>query len=234
MAAPSVNTPEKMTGRSALPSRAGNGLSDRDVYLFREGTHGRLYRAFGCQLGERAGQAGATFAVWAPNAASVSVVGDFNVWDGRTNPLAPRADGSGIWEGFVPGVTRGQAYKYRIASAREGYTVDKADPFALCTESPPATASRVWTLEYEWGDAEWMEGRRSRNALDAAISIYEVHLGSWRRGDEGRLPTYRDIALPLTARGATRPRVTSRRRRGTARRRTSCTWSTSCTATTSG
>ena len=182
--------------RAALAKR-DNALSDHDVYLFREGTHARLYRAFGCHLDEVAGQSGASFTVWAPNAERVSVIGEFNGWDAGQAALTVRQDGSGIWEGFVSGVTRGQAYKYRIASARTGQTMDKADPYAFFAEAPPATASRAWSLNYEWGDAEWMQSRREHNALGAPMSIYEVHLGSWRRGETNRLPTYRDIAQPL-------------------------------------
>jgi 1,4-alpha-glucan branching enzyme len=167
-------------------------LGDQDVYLFREGTHGRLYSVMGCQLG----RGGATFRVWAPNARRVSVIGAWNDWDAAADPLAPRADASGIWEGTVAAVTRGDAYKFRIVTGSGGET-DKADPFALYGEVPPLTASRAWTLEYDWEDEDWMGSRRARNALDAPISIYEVHLGSWRRGADGRLPTYREVAQPL-------------------------------------
>src|SRR5262249_15700385 len=110
-------------------------------------------------------------------------------------PLAPRADASGIWEGIVPAVTRGDAYKFRIVTAR-GEEMDKADPFALFGEVPPSTASRAWTLEYDWEDDAWMGSGGAPNALDAPISIYELHLGSWRR-DGNRLPTYEGIAQPL-------------------------------------
>ena len=111
--------------------------------------------------------------------------------------MTARSDSSGIWEAGIAGVRRGDAYKYRVVGADGRYVMDKADPFALCSEPPPLTASRAWTLDYEWGDAEWMATRRARNALDAPISIYEVHLGSWRRGEGNRLPTYREIAQPL-------------------------------------
>lgn len=168
-------------------------LGEQDVYLFREGTNSRLYRTLGCVLGERA----ASFGVWAPNASRVAVVGSFNGWDANANPLSPRADGSGIWEGSVPGVVRGDAYKFHVASADGRYEIDKADPFALYAEASPSTASRAWTLDYDWGDGAWMAERGARNALDAPMSIYEVHLGSWRRDQENRLPTYRDIAEPL-------------------------------------
>jgi 1,4-alpha-glucan branching enzyme len=167
-------------------------LGEQDVYLFREGTHGRLYTVMGCQLGADA----ATFRVWAPNAARVSVIGTWNRWDARACPLRMRADGCGIWEGTARGVSHGDAYKFRIVTA-SGREIDKADPFALYAEVPPSTASRAWTLDYEWDDEAWMARRRSHNALAAPISIYEVHVGSWRRDDDARLPTYREVAQPL-------------------------------------
>jgi len=180
-------------GKSA-EAKKGPPLTDHDVYLFREGTHGRLYNTMGCHLAAD----GARFRVWAPNATRVSVIGDFNHWDVGANALQPRAEGSGIWEAFVAGVAHGSAYKFRIVGAERGYEIDKADPFALCTEAPPLTASRAWSLDYEWNDRAWMTDRRQRNALDAPMSIYEMHLGSWRRSG-GRMPTYRDIAAPLAA-----------------------------------
>ena len=168
-------------------------LGEQDVYLFREGTHTRLYGMMGCLLGERA----AAFRVWAPNASRVAVIGAFNDWDANAHPLTPRPDGSGVWAGEVAGVGRGDPYKYRVVSSDGRYEVDKADPFAICTEVPPSTASRAWSLDYAWHDADWMATRGAHNALDAPVSIYEMHLGSWRRPEPGRLPTYRDIAVPL-------------------------------------
>ncbi len=168
-------------------------LGEKDVYLFREGTHTRLYETMGCVLRGT----GAAFRVWAPNASRVAVIGAFNGWDAAANPLAPSSDGSGVWEGEIAGVKRGDSYKYRVVSSNARYEVDKADPFALYSEVPPSTASRAWALDHAWQDATWMQDRKSRNALDAPISIYEVHLGSWRRRDTAELPTYRDIALPL-------------------------------------
>jgi 1,4-alpha-glucan branching enzyme len=147
----------------------------------------------GCCLGSD----GAAFRVWAPNASSVSVIGEWNGWDPSRDRLVVRSDSSGLWEGFVAGVQRGQAYKFRIVSHENGTELDKSDPFALYMEAPPSTASRAWTLDYEWGDDAWMRSRAPRNALDAPMSIYEVHLGSWRRDDPARLPTYREIAKPL-------------------------------------
>jgi len=167
----------------------------QDAYLFREGTHSRLYDLLGCHLLK---EGGARFAVWAPNAESVAVVGDWNHWSGDADPLTPSADGTGIWLGRAPHAAPGQAYKYRIRSRFGGYVVDKADPFAFCAELPPATASRVCELSYDWSDAEWMATRAARNALDAPMSVYEVHLGSWRRR-EGRFMGYREIAHELAA-----------------------------------
>src|SRR5690606_35777118 len=172
-------------------------LGEQDIYYFREGTHARLYRVLGAHPASVAGVAGVRFAVWAPNAEKVSVIGDFNGWNKDAHPMTSRHDSSGIWETFVPGVERGAAYKYHIVSRYGGYRVDKSDPFAFFFETPPRTASRFWTLEYDWGDAEWMAKRAAANALDAPWSIYEVHLGSWRRGHDGRWLGYREIAEPL-------------------------------------
>lgn len=181
-------------------------LTEHDVYLFREGTHVRAFEKLGAHPGVSPGaqdgrgtdarQEGTQFAVWAPNAASVSVVGDFNGWNPTTHPLRPREDSSGIWQGFVADVRPGALYKYHIVSRQGGYTVDKADPYAFCTEAPPRTASRVWDLSYEWGDGEWLERRARANALDAPWSIYEMHLGSWRRVPEehDRPLSYRELA----------------------------------------
>jgi len=166
-------------------------LSDNDIYLFREGTHTRLHQRLGCRLDA----AGACFAVWAPNARAVSVIGEFNGWDPGAHPLQPRWDSSGIWEGQVAGVAHGHEYKFRI-EPQQGPGFDKADPFAVCAQPPPLTASRAWSLDYEWNDDEWMATRGDRNALAAPLSIYEVHLGSWRRRD-GRFLGYRDAAHEL-------------------------------------
>ena len=169
-------------------------LTEHDIYLFREGTHGSLFDGFGCHL--HPGGAGASFAVWAPNAAKVSVIGDWNGWGTSDDALAPRWDGSGIWEGSIPAVRHGQAYKYRITSRWNDFSVEKADPLGFFSELPPATGSRVWSLDWEWRDGEWMASRGQRNGLAAPISIYEVHLGSWRRKD-GNLLNYRELAHEL-------------------------------------
>ncbi len=122
-------------------------LNKHDIYLFRQGTHARLYEKLGCHLIEKKRVAGAHFAVWAPNAARVSVIGDWNGWDPEAHPLAARSDGSGIWQGFVPGVVRGQGYKYHVVSNFGGYQAEKADPFAFSAELPPKSATRAWSLE---------------------------------------------------------------------------------------
>ena len=176
-------------------------LTEQDVYLLCEGTHGRLHEKLGAHACTLGGVDGTQFAVWAPNAQSVAVTGDFNNWNKSAHPLQPRQDGSGIWEGFVPGVAAGACYKYHIASRHQGYAVDKADPYAFCAEMPPRTGSRVCNLDYQWNDAEWMSKRRRANALDAPMSIYEVHLGSWRRVPEqdNRSLSYRELAPLLAA-----------------------------------
>ena len=180
-------------------------LTDQDIYLFREGTHFRAYEKLGAHPvaveaaagGE--GNAGTYFAVWAPNARRVAVVGDFNGWRPDADPLAPRPDDSGIWAGFIPGVKHGALYKYHIESHHRGYTVQKSDPYAFRCETPPRTASVVWDLSYHWGDADWMRTRARANALDAPMSVYEVHIGSWRRvpQEHNRPLTYRELAHQL-------------------------------------
>ena len=167
-------------------------LTADDLYLFAEGTHGQL----ASKLGAHVRPDGTWFAVWAPNAERVSVIGDFNGWDTGSAPLEPVAS-SGIWSGRIEGTHEGQTYKFHIRSRHDGYRVDKADPFAFRAETPPKTGSIVWDLTYGWGDTEWLATRAERNGLSAPMSIYEVHLGSWRRGpDEGWLG-YRDVAPQL-------------------------------------
>jgi 1,4-alpha-glucan branching enzyme len=169
-------------------------LSELDLYLFGEGTHARLFDKFGCHVRDET----AYFAVWAPNAASISVVGDWNGWDGQADPLRRRNDASGVWEGSSRKARVGDAYKYRLHSSQRGYRADKADPFAVCSEVAPATASRICNLDYAWSDEAWIAGRGAAIYDPSPMSIYELHLGSWRR-PEGRLPNYRDIAEPLGA-----------------------------------
>jgi 1,4-alpha-glucan branching enzyme len=172
-------------------------LTEDDLYLFNEGRHYQAYAKLGAHPHEADGLAGTYFATWAPNAHLVSVVGDFNGWQPGAHPLRPRGQ-SGIWEGFVPGVGKGQIYKFHVESRHHAYRADKADPYGFRHEMPPQTGSVVWDLDYQWGDREWMTTRRTRNSLDAPISIYEVHLGSWRRNvEEDRPLTYRELAEPL-------------------------------------
>ncbi len=171
-------------------------LTEQDIYLFREGTHAALHHRMGCHLLAAGEGGGAHFAVWAPNALAVSVVGDWNGWMKGVDAMQPRWDHSGIWELNVAAVHRGQAYKYAVTTS-EGVVVEKADPFAFHNEVPPLTASRAWSLEYTWEDNEWMRARHAKNAMDAPQAVYEVHLGSWRRDLADQLPTYRDIAQPL-------------------------------------
>jgi len=175
-------------------------LGAQDVYLFAEGSHLELYEKLGSHPGVVDGVAGVHFAVWAPNAASVAVMGDWNGWSKTAQELRPHAE-SGIWQGFLPGVREGAAYKYHVRSRLDGYAADKADPFAVYAEVPPRTGSCVWTLDHRWGDAAWMASRAKRNALDAPQAVYELHLGSWRRDPAApkRLLSYREIAPLLAA-----------------------------------
>ena len=177
-------------GSFAVPS-AGPDLSEVDVYLFNEGSHTRLYEKMGCQItGD-----GATFRVWAPNADYVSVVGDFNGWNPASHPLEVTGV-SGIWESFIAGVGDGVAYKYHIGVGA-GATVEKADPFGFWAEEAPKTASRVSALDFNWSDGSWMEARADASGHDRPMSIYEVHLGSWMRHDDGRPLSYRELAPEL-------------------------------------
>jgi 1,4-alpha-glucan branching enzyme len=173
-------------------------LTDDDLYLFNQGSHFRLYDKLGAHLMTVDGRVGTCFAVWAPNAEQVFVIGDFNAWDKSSHPLR-RLGQSGIWGGFIPGMEHGTIYKYYIMSRYKGYRVDKADPFAFCNEVPPKTGSIVANLEYTWGDREWMSIRHDRNASDAPMAIYEAHLGSWMRVPEEnfRPLTYREMAPKL-------------------------------------
>jgi len=173
-------------------------LSSDDLFLFNEGSHFNLYDKLGAHVLTSDGREGTCFAVWAPDAERVSVAGDFNGWNRDTHPLGARGQ-SGIWEGFIPGIGKGTLYKYHVRSRFHGYRADKADPYAVLNETPPKTASVVWDLDYTWRDEEWMNGRAAHNRLDAPMSIYEMHLGSWMRVPEegGRWMTYRELAPRL-------------------------------------
>lgn len=170
-------------------------LTDQDIYLFNEGTHYRLYDKLGSKVATVDGVAGTNFSVWAPNAKKVCVMGDFNSWDKFSHPLSPRGQ-SGIWEGFIPKIKKGDVYKYFIESNHNNHRAEKADPFAFYSEVPPKTASVVWDLEYQWGDHSWMKKRAKNNAAKGPTSIYEIHLGSWKRvpEKENRSLTYRELA----------------------------------------
>ncbi|MGH9646400.1 MAG: 1,4-alpha-glucan branching enzyme, partial [Bryobacteraceae bacterium] len=173
-------------------------LTPEDFYLFNEGSHYRIYEKLGAHLHDAAGVQGTVFSVWAPNAHHVSVIGSFNDWNPDSHPLRARGS-SGIWEGFIPGVTKGALYKFHIVSTQLGYESERADPIAILDEKPPLTASVVWDLNYTWNDAAYLEKRGGLNSTHAPISIYEVHLGSWMRiPEEGnRSLTYREIAPKL-------------------------------------
>jgi 1,4-alpha-glucan branching enzyme len=173
-------------------------FTDFDIDLFKAGKHYRLYEKLGAHLIELDGVKGVYFAVWAPTAHSVSVVGDFNFWTQGEHLLQVRWDSSGIWEGFIPNVEKGATYKYKIQSNNGGIVTEKADPFAFYCEKPPHTASVVWDLDYKWDDSKWMKNRQDHNALDKPYSVYEVHLGSWKRhGEDNRFLTYIEFAEDL-------------------------------------
>jgi 1,4-alpha-glucan branching enzyme len=175
-------------------------FTDDDRYMFNEGTHFRLYQKLGAHPTSIKNQAGTSFAVWAPDAKQVSVIGDFNQWNAKANQLSP-CGSSGVWAGFVPNVGQGAIYKYHIKAHSSDYSVDKADPFGFHQETPPKTGSIVWDISYDWGDQNWLEQRAQTNHRQEPISIYEVHLGSWMRvpEDNNRSLSYREIAPHLAA-----------------------------------
>jgi 1,4-alpha-glucan branching enzyme len=178
------------------PYRFPPTLSEFDLYLLGEGTHHKSYEKLGAHLTEVEGVPGVAFAVWAPNAQRVSVVGNFNNWNGRRHPMRVRG-GSGIWELFIPGLVEGEVYKYEIKGHND-YVGLKADPFAFFAELRPNTASVVRDIDnYTWRDQAWMDTRRERQSLKSPLAIYEVHLGSWRRGEGNRMLSYRELAEQL-------------------------------------
>jgi 1,4-alpha-glucan branching enzyme len=191
-------TKVERAAKASVETPPTSPIGDVDLHLFNEGTHVHLYDKLGAHLMELNGRQGTYFAVWAPDARSVSVIGEFNGWDKDRHPLRPR-DGSGIWEGFVPGVGQATTYKYHVSSSHGGYRVDKADPFAFHTETPPLTGSKVWPLDYTWSDDEWMRTRAGKNSLTGPMSIYEIHLGSWMRDPDApdRYLSYRELAPRL-------------------------------------
>jgi len=175
-------------------------LTSFDLHLFNEGKHNRLYQKLGAHMTVMDGKPGTYFAIWAPDAERISVVGDFNGWNPDSDPMTPRGD-SGVWECFVRDLGKGAIYKYHIRSRFHMYEVNKADPYGFHHETPPRTGSIVWDLDYEWGDEDWMRSRHQRNAFDAPMSVYEVHLGSWMRvaEDSNRWMSYRELAPQLAA-----------------------------------
>jgi 1,4-alpha-glucan branching enzyme len=183
---------------SATQEQGSTLLTPYDLHLFNEGRHNRLFEKFGAHVVEVDGRRGTYFAVWAPNAERISVVGDFNGWNPDSHPMNPR-ESSGAWEAFIRDLGPGTVYKYHIRSRYHMYTVDKTDPYGFYNEIPPRTASIVWDLDYEWSDADWMRKRGDRNKFDAPMSTYEVHLGSWMRVPEegNRSLTYRETAVKL-------------------------------------
>ncbi|MFO7929488.1 MAG: hypothetical protein R6U35_07455, partial [Candidatus Humimicrobiaceae bacterium] len=174
-------------------------ITDEDIYLFNEGSHFHLYNKLGSHPIKKGKREGYYFAVWAPNANKVSVSGDFNGWNKIQHQLKPKGS-SGIWEGFIEGVGEGSLYKYHIISNYGNYTVDKPDPYGLFFEKPPYTASVIYSSKYKWNDKHWMKSRAAANKLDSPISIYEIHLGSWKRKieEENRWLNYRELAPLLT------------------------------------
>ncbi len=173
------------------------GLSDFDLHLFNEGSHFRLYEVLGAHPAVENNIHGVRFAVWAPNAKKVSVVGDFNGWNTNSHFLTP-LEQSGIWYGFIPQVKVGDIYKYHIRSHAKGYEIQKADPVSFGNEMPPQSGSIVQKLDYSWKDECWMSKRKKFNDIKKQpLSIYEIHLGSWRKHDDFRSLSYRDLAKPL-------------------------------------
>ncbi|MGL6212005.1 MAG: GlgB N-terminal domain-containing protein, partial [Paracoccaceae bacterium] len=179
------------------PYRFGPVLGEMDEYLLGEGTHKRLWQVLGAHLIRHEGVDGVHFAVWAPNADRVSVVGDFNIWDGRRHPMRRRG-ATGVWETFIPGLAEGATYKYELRGAGGGLVPLKADPVGFGSEHPPANASVVRDIRSPvWSDGDWMAGRQARHTIDAPISVYEVHLGSWRRAPGNRMLSYQELATQL-------------------------------------
>jgi 1,4-alpha-glucan branching enzyme len=156
-------------------------FTEFDITLFKSGKHYRLYEKFGAHILEHEGDTGTYFAVWAPSAKQVSVIGDFNFWSSDSHKLNVRWDSSGIWEGFIPNVGKGSLYKYHIESNNDGFVSQKADPFGRYCEIPPKTASVVWDDDFKWNDSNWLKKRHSKNSLESPYSVYEVHLDSWKK-----------------------------------------------------
>jgi 1,4-alpha-glucan branching enzyme len=175
-------------------------FTDFDISLFRSGKHFRLYEKFGAHPLTLEGVAGVYFSVWAPTASKVTVIGDFNSWNKDSHLLNVRWDSSGIWEGFIPEAAHGMRYKFRITSNVNGAITEKVDPYALFFETPPRTASIIWDIEnYPWKDDAWMSYRKDKNGLDRPYSVYELHLGSWKKTQENKSLTYLELAEELVS-----------------------------------
>jgi len=187
---------EDITGENIKNPSA---FTEQDIYLFKEGKHFQLYDKLGSHIMTAGGNTGVYFSVWLPNAACVSVIGNFNGWNKDSHPMRARQDGSGIWEAFIPGAAKGTPYKYHMVSKFNNYTVDNSDPFGFLWEISPKTATIVWDLEYEWRDGKWMKNRGKSNSFDGPMSIYEVHFGSWMRvlDENYRLLNYKEMAHHL-------------------------------------
>ncbi len=171
-----------------------------DIDLFRAGKHFKLYEKFGSHPVELNDEKGVYFAVWAPGASAVEVIGDFNYWDGKDHQLKVRWDSSGIWEGFIPGVEVGVRYKFKIYSEHSDEPLEKVDPYAQYFERPPNTAGIIWDIsDYRWSDRDWMSYRKDKNGLDRPYAVYEVHLGSWRKKENGEFYSYSELAVELVA-----------------------------------
>lgn len=183
--------------KSQLATYPHTHITDLDVFLFREGTHFQLFEKLGSHLTTIQGVEGTYFALWAPNAKQVSVIGDFNGWNRTMHPLFPRWDSSGIWEGFIPGVKQGAIYKYFILSKVNNLELEKGDPFAFVWETPPKTASVVWDLHHIWNEGDWLQVREKKNHLSSPMSIYELHFGSWRRKEDNEPLSYLEMAANL-------------------------------------
>lgn len=171
-------------------------FTELDIYLFKSGKHFDIHNKLGSHLVTINQVSGCYFAVWAPNAIKVAVIGSFNGWNAEAHVLNARWDGSGIWEGFIPNVQKGDTYKYKIYASLYGQVLEKGDPYAIKWEHPPHTASIVWEMNYAWNDQNWIENRPKTNSLEAPISVYEVHMGSWKT-EEGKVLTYKQLAEKL-------------------------------------
>ena len=171
-------------------------FTDFDIDLFKAGNHYRLYEKLGAHSVMHNGEQGIYFAVWAPDARAVSVIGGFNGWNRESHQMNVRWDGSGIWEVFIPALAQGEVYKYYVQS-KHSYAAEKGDPYAVLWETPPRTASVAWGLDYRWSDKAWLKERAATPAFGKPLSIYEVHLGAWRRGDNNRYLSYREMAETL-------------------------------------